>query len=98
MAEKAYIERSEVLNVVRRSDSLESAYIKLARLKYADVRSVVLCRDCKHKGWVQEPEYGKSVDYCHLIERCVDKRFFCAAGERKANCGADMREANDEKA
>ena len=57
----------------------------------ADVRPVVLCRDCKHKGWVQEPEHGKSVDYCRLIERCVDKQFFCAAGERKTNCGADMR-------
>ena len=57
----------------------------------ADVRPVVLCRDCKHKGWVQEPEHGKSVDYCRLLERCVDKQFFCAAGERKTNCGADMR-------
>ena len=49
----------------------------------ADVREVVLCRDCKHKGWVQEPEHGKSVDYCRLIERCVDKQFFCAAGEKR---------------
>ena len=53
----------------------------------ADVAPVVLCRDCKHKGWVQEPEHGKSVDYCRLIERCVDKQFFCAAGERKDGDG-----------
>ena len=59
----------------------------------ADVRPVTLCRDCKHKGWVQEPEHGKSVDYCHLIERCVDKQFFCAAGERKTNCGAMKEES-----
>ena len=59
----------------------------------ADVRPVVRCRDCKHKGWVQEPEHGKSVDYCRLIERCVDKQFFCAAGERKTNCGAMMEES-----
>ena len=59
----------------------------------ADVRHVVLCRDCKHKGWVQEPEHGKSVDYCHLIERCVDKQFFCGAGERKTDCGARMEES-----
>lgn len=58
----------------------------------ADVRPVVFCRDCKHKGWVQEPEHGKSVDYCRLIERCVDKQFFCAAGERKTNCGCSMEE------
>lgn len=56
-----------------------------------DVQPVVRCCDCKHKGWVQEPEHGRSVDYCRLIERCVDKQFFCAAGERKTNCGADMR-------
>lgn len=47
------------------------------------VRPVALCRECKHKGWVQEPEHGKSVDYCRLIERCVDKQFFCAAGEKR---------------
>ena len=58
----------------------------------AGVQSVVFCRDCKHKGWVQEPEHGKSVDYCRLIERCVDKQFFCAAGERKTNCGCSMEE------
>ena len=63
----------------------------LVQIPAADVRPVVLCRDCKHKGWVQEPEHGKSVDYCRLIERCVDKQFFCAAGERKTDCGADMR-------
>ncbi len=62
----------------------------ILRLPAADVVPVVFCRDCKHKGWVQEPEHGKSVDYCHLIERCVDKQFFCAAGERKTNCDARM--------
>ena len=49
---------------------------------------VVLCADCKQRGWIQEPEHGKSVDYCRLLDRCVDKQFFCAAGER--NCGAMM--------
>jgi len=63
---------------------------EIRNLPAADVRPVVRCRDCEHKGWVQEPEHGKSVDYCRLLERCVDKQFFCAAGERKTNCGADM--------
>ncbi len=49
----------------------------------SDVRPVVLCRDCKHKGWVPEPCHGKSVDYCHIFETTVPKGFFCAAGERK---------------
>lgn len=67
-----------------------NAIKSIKEIPTADVRPVVLCRDCKHKGWVQEPEHGKSVDYCRLIERCVDKQFFCAAGERKTNCGAEM--------
>lgn len=56
---------------------------RLQSLPAADVRPVVLCRECKHKGWVQEPEHGKSVDYCRLIERCVDKQFFCGCGEKR---------------
>ena len=67
-----------------------NAIKSIKEIPAADVRPVVLCRDCKHKGWVQEPEHGKSVDYCRLLERCVDKQFFCAAGERKTNCGAEM--------
>lgn len=70
---------------------LEEAVNAICAVPAADVKPVVLCRDCKHKGWIQELEHGKSVDYCRLIERCVDKQFFCAAGERKTNCGADMR-------
>ena len=69
-------------------------YYNIFELAAADVRPVVLCKDCKHKGWIQEPEHGKSVDYCRLLDRCVDKQFFCAAGER--NCGAMMDgEGND---
>lgn len=62
---------------------LDAVLLGIDRTPAADVREVVLCRDCKHKGWVQEPEHGKSVDYCRLIERCVDKQFFCAAGEKR---------------
>ena len=96
-----YIDKQAVLNDmihylgIKSKDYLLPAeralYKRVEQAPAADVRPVVLCRDCKHKGWVQEPEHGKSVDYCRLIERCVDKQFFCAAGERKTNCGADMR-------
>ena len=54
MAEKEYIERSEALDAIRHSDSLYSAYVALAKLRYADVREVVLCRDCKNS----EPWYA----------------------------------------
>lgn len=48
-----------------------------------DAETVVRCGECRHKGWIQEPEHGKSVDYCRLIERCVDEKFFCACGEKE---------------
>ena len=55
----------------------------------ADVAPVVRCKDCKHKGWVQEPCHGKSVDYCKVWD-CTLRNLettFCSYGERKD--GAD---------
>ena len=86
-----YIKLSQALEVLD-SCACWWAHDRMELIHAADVQPVVRCRDCEHKGWVQEPEHGKSVDYCRLLERCVDKQFFCAAGERKTNCGADMRE------
>lgn len=86
MAEKEYIEREAVNALIKAECSPKvAAYLidAVATIPAADVRPVVFCKDCKHKGWVQEPEHGKSVDYCRLIERCVDKQFFCAAGEKR---------------
>ena len=77
-----YIERAATLEAAKKSH-LYFDIKPIINSVPADVRSVVLCQDCKHKGWVQEPEHGKSVDYCRLIERCVDKQFFCAAGEKR---------------
>lgn len=48
-----------------------------------DAVPVVRCSECKHKGWIQEPCHGKSIDYCRQLERPVDKQFFCGLGERK---------------
>lgn len=51
----------------------------------ADVAPVVRCKDCKHKGWVQEPCHGKSVDYCRVWD-CTLRNLgstFCSYGERK---------------
>lgn len=53
-----------------------------------DVQIVVRCRECKHKGWVQEPCHGRSVDFCHVWDSCIDNPDdFCSYGERKE--GAD---------
>ena len=51
----------------------------------ADVVPVVRCKDCKHKGWVQEPCHGKSVDYCKIWD-CTLRNLeatFCSYGEPK---------------
>lgn len=51
----------------------------------ADVAPVVRCKDCKHKGWVQEPCHGKSVDYCKVWDCTLRdlESTFCSYGERK---------------
>lgn len=51
----------------------------------ADVAPVVRCKDCKHKGWVQEPCHGKSIDYCRVWD-CTLRNLestFCSYGEPK---------------
>lgn len=55
------------------------------RFPAADVAPVVRCKDCKHKGWVQEPCHGKSVDYCKVWD-CTLRNLeatFCSYGEQK---------------
>lgn len=50
-----------------------------------DAVIVTRCKDCKHKGWVQEPCHGKSVDYCKVWD-CTLRNLestFCSYGERK---------------
>lgn len=55
----------------------------------ADVVPVVRCEGCMHRGWVQEPCHGKSVDFCHVWDSCIESigQCFCSFGERKE--GAD---------
>ena len=53
-----------------------------------DAVEVVRCRDCKHKGWIQEPCHGRSVDFCRVWDSCVDNiDGFCSYGERKDGDG-----------
>lgn len=50
-----------------------------------DAVPVVRCKDCKHRGWVQEPCHGKSVDYCRVWD-CTLRNLettFCSYGEPK---------------
>lgn len=85
-----YIELSAAIEAAKHAwaKGLEpSQYIEA--LPAADVAPVVRCKDCKHKGWVQEPCHGKSVDYCKVWD-CTLRNLeatFCSYGEQK-NGGA----------
>mgnify|MGYP006882930018 FL=1 len=64
---------------------LEDVICEVDAQTAADVAPVVRCKDCKHKGWVQEPCHGKSVDYCKIWD-CTLRNLettFCSYGERK---------------
>jgi hypothetical protein len=54
-------------------------------LPLADVVEVVRCKDCKHKGWKQEPCHGKSTDYCRVVDGLLtnSEESYCSYGERK---------------
>lgn len=45
--------------------------------------NVLRCKNCKHKGWVQEPCHGKSIDWCKLHDICIKETDYCSYGERK---------------
>ena len=58
---------------------------KVGSAPVADVAPVVRCKNCKHRGWVQEPCHGKSVDYCRIWD-CTLRNLeatFCSYGEQK---------------
>lgn len=55
----------------------------------ANVVEVVRCKDCKYRGWKQEPCHGKTVDYCRVVDELLtnSEESYCSYGER--------RESND---
>lgn len=65
---------------------LRGVHKVIDRIKSApteDVVPVVRCKDCKYKGWVQEPCHGKTINYCKLLDVCIQKTDFCSYGKRK---------------
>lgn len=74
-----YMDEDELLH---HSRPLALAYLALTEDASAPV---VRCKGCKHKGWVQEPCHGKSVDYCKIWD-CTLRNLettFCSYGEQK---------------
>lgn len=51
----------------------------------SDSPEIVRCKDCKHKGWVQEPCHGKTIDYCHKLGTCIRENDFCSYDERRTD-------------
>ena len=62
-------------------DEKAGIILRLNKVPAEDVHPVLFCKDCKHKGWVQEPCHGKSIDYCRLLDMVVRPDFFCSDGE-----------------
>ena len=87
-------ENSDKALVLGSGKSLEIAYALLKKkvedAPTVDAVIVTRCKDCKHKGWVQEPCHGKSVDYCKVWDCTLRdlESTFCSYGERKDG-GAD---------
>lgn len=66
-------------------EGLYEATELIADIPTVDAVAVTRCKDCKHRGWVQEPCHGKSVDYCKVWD-CTLRNLestFCSYGERK---------------
>ena len=86
-------ENSDKVLVLGSGKALEIAYAllkkKVADAPTVDAVIVTRCEDCKHKGWVQEPCHGRSVDYCKVWDCTLRdlETTFCSYGKRKD--GAD---------
>lgn len=67
------------------ADRDEIALPIVAAAPTVDAVVVTRCKDCKYKGWVQEPSHGKSVDYCRGWD-CTLRNLettFCSYGKLK---------------
>ena len=83
-----YIKRKAVIDLIaRRYENPEICTQEINSIPAADVAPVVRCKDCKHKGWIQEPCHGKSVDFCNVFDSTINnpEKCFCYYGERRKN-------------
>ena len=53
-----------------------------------DVVPVVMCKDCKYHYWEKEPEYGKTIHFCSVLNSEVFKDFYCYHGTPKEKGGS----------
>lgn len=82
---KEYISREAAIKAVSDDDYEGYATWAIKSITAADVREVVLCRDCVY---ANKDEHGL---WCfNDFENCLSEDDFCSHGKRR---GADMREA-----
>lgn len=82
------VDRDELIRALRYDREQYQKGFDDARV---DAVVVTRCKDCKHKGWVQEPCHGMSVDYCRVWD-CTLRNLestFCSYGEPKEVQNAD---------
>lgn len=92
MAEKEYIERDAALRVL--CDACGNAacpkgliprcsyYEKMQSIPAADVRPVVLCRDCKNN-YNTCLNHGRNEPMCDFTDRKLKEDDFCSRGEKR---------------
>ena len=59
----------------------------IKKIEKGELVEVVRYKDCEHKGWIQEPCHGKSVDFCNVFDSTINnpEKCFCYYGERRKN-------------
>ena len=97
MAEKEYISREAALSAQNKSMNLSECRKRLERIPAADVRPVVLCRDCLHyeMGACLKIYDDGAANKDAWQERKPDD--FCSYGEGRnvhTNCRTDLRPAS----
>lgn len=89
----SHMTKTEIIEVLRCAEHNARAFEESLNQHIENVKDwqpVTHCKDCKHKGWVQEPCHGKSMDYCKVWD-CTLRNLettFCSYGEYKEDGGA----------
>ena len=87
---------TDVNPIIRNLTAMKSMYDAIAldgmikaleEAPAVEAAEVVRCKDCKHKGWIQDPCHGKSVDFCNVFDSTINnpEKCFCYYGERRKN-------------
>lgn len=53
----------------------------------AELLEVTRCKECKHHHWGQEPEHGKTIHLCPVLNVEVFRDFYCYHGTPKERGG-----------